>query len=259
MGKASSSKKVARAARAGGNASQRQRKLIFPLAIFAIFVVGTSLVVYARSDRSTASAEAPTVGDHWHAAYGFYICDTFLPPLTDAVPDKLGIHTHGDGVMHVHPFSSAAAGKNAKFSVWGESTGVQFGSDSITMPDGTKYSNGFDCNGQPATLSVYQWSIDDPDADPVIYTEDFGSIRYTAEGLIFTIAVVPEGTDVPKPDSVQRLKDLLAGAPEDPEPTTGATVPGGATATPGAPTASSVAPGAVPSSEMPPSAAPAAP
>ena len=40
MGKASSSKKVARAARAGGSSGPKQRKLGFPLAIVAIVVLG---------------------------------------------------------------------------------------------------------------------------------------------------------------------------------------------------------------------------
>ena len=61
-----------------------------------------------------ASAAAPSylTKDHWHAAYGMYVCDHFLPPVTDAKEDVLGIHTHGEGVIHIHPFSAAASGDN---------------------------------------------------------------------------------------------------------------------------------------------------
>ena len=30
-------------------------------------------------------AVAPKLGDHWHAAYGIYVFDTFMPPLSDTV------------------------------------------------------------------------------------------------------------------------------------------------------------------------------
>ena len=45
MGKASSSKKVARAARAGGRSSgSKQRNLLFPAAIGVIILLGTGLI-----------------------------------------------------------------------------------------------------------------------------------------------------------------------------------------------------------------------
>jgi hypothetical protein len=210
MGKASSSKKVARAARVGGAKQGRRRQMAFPAAIVAILVLGTALVVFAQSENKTAAAVAPVVGDHWHAAYGFFVCDKFI----DALPadpegaDVLGIHTHGDGIMHVHPFSGGAAGKNATFKVFGDLEGLTFQSNGFTMPDGTEYHDGYDCNGQPATVSVYQWDADDLSADPIIHTKDFGSIRYTQDRMAFTFAVVPEGTEVPPPDSVATLDNL---------------------------------------------------
>src|SRR5262245_2607966 len=107
MGKASSAKKVARAARTGGASKKQRPKLAFPLGIFAVVVVGALLVGYARTDHSnTANAETKpsySAADHWHAAYGFYVCDKFLAPVTDLDPtkDELGIHTHGDGLIHI--------------------------------------------------------------------------------------------------------------------------------------------------------------
>lgn len=210
MGKASSSKKVARAARAGGTTrSGERRKLAFPLSIFAIVVVGTLLVVFARIDRdeSVASAESPTTADHWHAAYGFYVCDAFLPPLSDVKADTTGIHTHADGVIHIHPFSDAATGKNATLSKWGETVGVDFGGDSVTV-QGEAYENGHDCNGQSANVVVYEWPADDLAAPPEIFTADFGDVRLDQDRAAITIAVVPEGTEVPRPDSVPTLDNL---------------------------------------------------
>lgn len=208
MGKASSAKKVARAARAGGSSSKNQRKLLFPLSIAAIVIVGIAVVVVARSGYNSASAEAPLTTDHWHAAYGFYVCDSFQPPLTDAVTDRTGIHTHGDGIIHIHPFTASYAGKNATMSAWGQTVDVQFTSNSWTLPDGTKYENGYDCNGQPAQLSVYKWNVDDPEAAPQVYTSNFGDIRLDTNRSAYTFAVVPEGTEVPKPDTIPTLDNL---------------------------------------------------
>ena len=60
MGRASSANKVARAARAGGSATRERPKIGFPLAVFAIVVLGTSLVVFARTSREPAAASPPS-------------------------------------------------------------------------------------------------------------------------------------------------------------------------------------------------------
>src|SRR5437763_1770591 len=151
MGKASSAKKVARAARAGGTRrSGRRRPMGFPVAIGAVLVLGLVLVLFAR-DRRNANAFPRANTDHVHSAYDTYVCiqdtnagstgsttttapgDTstttaptdsttttaptsttvaapgdvpgqYLAPFTDASQDVLGIHTHGDGLIHIHPF-----------------------------------------------------------------------------------------------------------------------------------------------------------
>src|SRR5688500_4749143 len=108
MGKASSAKKVARAARAGGSRRPGQRRAIgFPILIFLVVALGTSLVLFARSSRdanASPRAGAPPPqgeGEHWHAAYGFSHCGEFQRNtegtfLVDVGDDTLGIHTHGD-------------------------------------------------------------------------------------------------------------------------------------------------------------------
>jgi len=211
MGKASSSKKVARAARAGGRTNKGpKRQIAYPLAIAAIVVVGVLIVLVARNDNQSASAATPTITQHWHAAYGIYVCDAFLPALTDQVPDTLGLHTHGDGVAHIHPFNSGAAGNNATLANWGKTTGLTFTSKGFTVTStGTTYENGYDCNGQPANVSLYVWPADDTSAAPRIYTgADIGKFHFNQDRLAVTLAVVPDGTDVPRPTSVSELNQL---------------------------------------------------
>ena len=230
MGKSSSAKKVARAARAGGATSQgKKRNLLFPISIAAVVIVGVLVVGLARSSNSKAAAEAPAVTDHFHAAYGIYVCDKFLDPLTDPGGDTLGIHTHGDGIVHIHPFGSAAAGKNATMTTWGKTDGLTFSKNGFTV-NGTTYDNGFDCNGQPAKVNLYVWNADDTSAAPqVVSTADIGAFRFKKDRLAITLAVVPEGTEVPPPKSIPTLDNLsdVAGA------TTTTSVAGSASVTPG--------------------------
>jgi len=170
-------------------------------------------VVFARSDRleSLAGKEAPVKNkDHWHAAYGFFACDSFLPPLVD-IPGKAdtdGIHTHKDGVVHVHPFTSKASGKGAQLKVWGEMVGVTFGKDFIEV-NGTKYSNGYKCGDKEAKVLVYRWSSAFDSTVPAeVFDRDFGEIRFKDDMSAFTFAVVPEGTEVPRPESISQLNSL---------------------------------------------------
>src|SRR5262245_60080921 len=127
MGKASSAKKVARAARAGGRGSRggQRRSLLFPAAITIVCVLGISLIFYARG-QDEAEALEPGLTDHWHAAYGIQICDALLPNLSSGTSDPNGIHTHDDGVMHIHPGAAqevARAGDDATIEVFLEATG----------------------------------------------------------------------------------------------------------------------------------------
>src|SRR6476619_3770453 len=117
MGRASSSKKVARAASTGGGRTARgARPLLWYGAITLVVILGVAGIVSSRAEhRASASGNTtPPVAnkDHWHAAYGVYLCDQFAPPITDT-RDPKGIHTHGDGIIHIHPFVRSSSGNNA--------------------------------------------------------------------------------------------------------------------------------------------------
>ena len=210
MGKASSSKKVARAARAGGSAKGSKRQWLFPAGIVLIFVLGITIVVVARSSNQKASAETPAVGDHYHNAFGIFVCDKYLPALVDSTAaDTLGIHTHGEGIIHIHPFQTSVSGANAKLSVYADRVGLKLSNNGVTTPDGTSYDKGYDCNGTPAEVSAYYWSNPfDTSIPPKIYTSDFGSIPLRTDGAAIAIVIAPPGTNVPVPDSVPTLKKL---------------------------------------------------
>jgi hypothetical protein len=228
MGKASSNKKVARAAKAGGGRARAagERNILFPTALAAVVILGVLLVVYARDERSAEALEAPLAfEDHWHSAYCIYVCDDFVPDLPEfTAPQNGGNHTHGDGLLHIHPFSPARAGENATlvnfFGDAGEvlGGGDELGEDSLGVPGGETYVEGEDsCDGVEGNpiVQVAVWDTafaaaegEDPDR---VVTEDFESIRFEDDGMAFTIAFAPRDAELPAPPSL----DDLAGVGSD--------------------------------------------
>jgi hypothetical protein len=214
MGKASSSKKVARAARAGGRSSgNRQRNLLFPGVIAAIVLVGSGLIAFAANDRKSDTAVAPVVNvDHWHAAIGFDVCGEFQPDLPE-FESPIGIHTHADGVIHIHPFSSGGAGENATLGAFLDGAGVTLTDTELKIGDETWKEGEQQCDGKDAELVVAQWKdVESTDEKPAIVLRDFDNIRFREDGEGFTIAFVPEDAvdDIPKPPSAANLAQLGA-------------------------------------------------
>jgi hypothetical protein len=221
MGRASSAKKVARAARAGGKGAKvgRDRSLIFPASVATVVILGLALVVYARSTINPAEAVAPGIADHWHEAYGLYACDSFLPDIQNA-SDPNGIHTHSDGVIHVHPGAAqqvARTGNDATMEVFLAASGASISDTQLTLPPGEGYDpetyvEGEDkCGGEDAIVQVAYWrSAANTDQDPEIFTEDLADIQFGSDNGAYTIAFAPEGADIPPPSTAVDLPELGA-------------------------------------------------
>lgn len=270
MGKASSAKKAARVAKtSSGRKVRSQQGLVFPIALAAILTLGLALVIYGRAtnhqDLGAPTLNSPTTpGDHWHAAYGIFICDQYLPNLSVGVsPDPGGIHTHQDGVMHIHPFQTATTGRNARLSDFFSQSGLEVSSSKIQLPtdpalgenSGKTFKKGDECpDGQKGVIKTLVWEDAAGTAAPKVFVADIPRIRYTNNGMAFAFAFVPEDQDVstiPKPPSAARLEEL------------GAADAGGAATSPNdSSNASTSVPAAggsattVPASTTPPSAAP---
>jgi hypothetical protein len=210
MGKASSSKKVARAAKTGGRAGSG-RNFGWPLLVGSVVVVGVLLIVLSRGGN--ADAVAPKLGDHWHAAYGIYDCDHFIPNLQDIKQDTTGLHTHGDGLMHMHPFGTTYTGHGANIGNWGDTTGLEVSDKSIKAA-GIDEKNGDKCNGKAGTLKLKVWTSPDDKTGHLIDKDyaDYAPQEFT----MWVLAFVPDGADIPKPpqatiDNLQAPADV-AGA-----------------------------------------------
>jgi len=244
MGKASSAKKVARAARAGGSRRPGQRRALgFPIVVFSVVVLGTLLVLFARNSREVNAAPrsgaAGVDADHWHAAFGLSFCGEFQrstegTQLVDVGADTLGIHTHGDGVIHIHPFLDSAGGRNARLGIFLDQVDIEMTDSVLTFPDGETWDEGEDTctvDGEevPGQLIVAKWNDAQDAADGErpndVFTDDFGGIRFENDREYYTIAFVPEGEleDIPvRPDIIADLGNLsdVIEAPEDSTSTT---------------------------------------
>ena len=241
MGKASSSKKVARAASTGGGRTSRGRTPWLWYGVMSIVVIlGVLGIVVSRSDLDEAAADPPAIGqDHWHAAYGVNICGKLHPGLTDTQGDRYGIHSHGDGLIHIHPTSANSAGKNAKLGVFLDEVGVKLTESSIDMPDADVKENGDKCGTKPGRVQVLVWETPDDDTSTTV-EGDPNDLRLK-QAQVILIAFVPEGTKLEQPPSagqVHKPSDVESdlGTP----PSTPETTVAGATTT--APPTTSAAP-----------------
>lgn len=247
MGKASSTKKVQRAARAGGRVSSGQpRSLLFPGVLTLIVVLGVSLVVYARNDRLDEDlGGVPQLGDHIHQAFGVHVCGEWKVDVPE-FESEVGIHTHGDGVLHIHPFSQRGVGANATLGRYFENVRDDGGLDLDISNDKLDYleedveEGKTKCEGveDPVLLMAYWEDASDPSSEPEITTGDFDEKRLTTDGAAITIYYGDEDGEIPMPLSAANLAALGAADggssltdPEDANTTTTSSAPGGSTTT----------------------------
>ena len=195
----------------------------FPMAVALVVVLGSLLVVWARTDREATSA--PRVGDHWHSAYDIYVCDSYRSKIV-LETDPNGIHSHGDGLLHIHPFNKLASGRDAVLGEFFSAFGGRIDDASVVLDTGEELLEGADCGGQPMVLKVARFDADDLERDPEVVTEDLAGVRFLKNREAFTIAMVPADV-VPPPPRSERLTfldivspDALSSNPSAPAPTT---------------------------------------
>jgi hypothetical protein len=182
-----------------------------------VVILGTAGIVYSRDQRQPdntrpLAASAGRAGDHWHAAIGFYICGSFTPDLPEG-EDPVGIHGHGDNVVHIHPFGASAAGKRARLGLFFDSVGANISEDRIELPGQDTKRNGDKCPNGEGVVRTKVWDTRDP-SDPGRIVEGNPSNLRPKDNQLITIAFGPENEDIPKPPSEKNLDALsdVAGA-----------------------------------------------
>ncbi len=222
----SSAKRVARLAQKGkGKKVRFQGGTVFPGVMAAVIIAGLLLVAYSRQSAPDSNTP-PTINDHWHLSYGFYVCDSFLPPLVGTKeqpidPDylKYGVHSHDDGVIHWHP-AAFATGTRAKLDLFFKVYDIEVTQDKIAFPADQNGGQVYDVDdykckdssGKEVTpqIKMVVWDrYDDPGKGRTFIT-DFKNLRVDRDGMAFTVAIVAPGVDVPKPESAANLPELGA-------------------------------------------------
>lgn len=260
MGKASSSKKVARVASTGGGRTSRgARPWGWYTAMGLVVVLGMVTIVFSRSERQEVASARPTIRDHWHTAYGFYNCDKFEPQLPQP-PTLIGLHTHNDGLIHVEPQNSKDTGRGATLGRFASGQpGFELEPGRIEYPGTKPLEDGMKCGDKKATLQMWVWDSPSDEKGRVV-PGDPGRVRIR-DNMLLTMAFVPRGTEVPKPPSVANLKNPNAneggpgGAPPPASPDVSIPVPPGPPPEGGAPAGGEPGEGSAP--PVPESAPPA--
>lgn len=232
MGKASS-KKVARAASTGGGRTAARagtRPWVWYAVMGMVVLLGLAGIYVSREQRrdelAAGSNLTPPIAnrDHWHAAYAVVLCGEIASPITDE-RDPKGIHTHGDGLIHIHPFLRSAAGDNATLGVFADAVRMTLTDSEIRLPGAKSHREGdTKCGDKPGIVQVKV-------GDRVI-TEDVRDIKMSDRDLI-TIAFAPQGEQLPAPPSASELANPKDLPPQTPP--AGASETGGATTTGEAP------------------------
>lgn len=227
MGKSSRQKRrtyqTPKRARNGAN-------LVWYVAAAVLVIGGTFGVALSRS--KSATGVGPTLSDHWHAALGVDDCGTWSPnwlwppgTTSGGSPARAGsggllyagLHSHGDGLIHMEPQTSEDSGNNATLGTYFKFGGWKLSSTSISF-NTVNEKNGSTCNGKPGVL---RWAVNGKEkhGDPAKYK------LFNADviELVFTTAdaKLPPKTAVP---SYTALQSIL-GNPNKPENPPGVTAP----------------------------------
>jgi hypothetical protein len=111
----------------------------------ALTLALVAILAAAVLETSGSSSGPPSAGDHWHARYAFVVCDEVQEPAPEW---ESGVHTHDDGLIHIHPFTSDEEGRGARLVKWFEYGGGTLTDDEVRLPgDETTYQNGDECPG----------------------------------------------------------------------------------------------------------------
>lgn len=259
MAPSSSAKKVAKlASRGKGKKVRFQGGSVFPIAVAVVVILGLLAIVYGRQSRPSDGSGVPRVNDgvntdaHWHAAFGIYICDEFQPKIvgtkeetgvdasgqTVLLNDKfkiLGIHSHGDGIIHYHPASTKSSGNRAKLGVFLDVYDIKLTDTELVLPaeqGGDKWSTkDTKCNGEDSELRVRVWDkFSDKNTSHDVVT-DFNNIRIKNDGMVFVVAFTEKGADIPQPPWADQLPTLGASDGGAIIPASTTTIAGGSTTT----------------------------
>lgn len=187
MGKASRKKRPVKV-------KGRRGSMGFTMVIVAIVVLGVAGIALSRGgDEESADGPGVKIGDHWHAPVGVNLCGTWQPN-TPNYESANGIHSHGDGLIHLHPYSAAGAGKNAKVGLFYKQAGDKISATELDV-GGQKFKNGDICENLDKKPGEVRWSVNGQEqtGDPADYVPN--------DRDVVAIAFLPKDVEIGTPPS----------------------------------------------------------
>jgi hypothetical protein len=194
--------------------------LVCCAAIF-IAIVWTAIATDDDSKNSAPVQELTRGTGHWHAALAVNVCGQWLPPApefhqrADQAGVTAGIHSHGDGLIHLHPFASDEAGDNATVGRFMDYGGWELASGSFTVWDAEQHRDGRECT--TGTTGRVQWVVGRYGESWPTKPRSGNPADYRPEnGDIVAVYFLPEGSPLPEPPGAQAaLSSIgdLGGAP----------------------------------------------
>lgn len=159
--------------------------------------------------------------DHWHTAYGVNVCGEWLPPIGEFASD---FHSHGDGLVHAHPGSTSAAGRNATLGLFFERAGLELTAAKLEYSDGKTYtSEETTCGeGEDKQTAVLRWALngEEQEGNPANFV--------AGNGDVVAIAFLPDKAEFDTlPPSAAHMAESYVPAkhPDFEGPTTPTTFP----------------------------------
>lgn len=152
----------------------------------------------------------PTLRSHWHAAFIVRICDRVLDPLPD-VTDNQGIHSHGDGLIHIHPRAAEAAFDRATIDDFLTVVGIDIEEDEagrvITgeVPGQGQWANGDRCGDEPGEWTLHRWARAGDEGPVESLRERLTEARFLNDGELFSLNFAPASAPPIKPTAIDAL------------------------------------------------------
>jgi hypothetical protein len=178
--------------------------LLVACAAIFIAIVWTAIATDKKSKNSAPELASECAGDHWHAALGVNVCGQWLPPAPQfegraSNPGiQAGIHSHGDGLIHLHPFASDETGDDATVGRFMHYGGWELSSSSFTVWDDQVHRNGHAC--PTGGKGRVQWAVGryGKPWPANVRTGDPADYR-PKNGDIVAMYFVPDGSPLPEP------------------------------------------------------------
>ncbi|MCZ7631695.1 MAG: hypothetical protein M5U19_22695 [Microthrixaceae bacterium] len=86
------------------------------------------------------------------------------------------------------------------FGLFLESVGITLGDGTMTLPDGTTYTDGDECPAEgdepaePGRVALYQWPPQaGENTEPRVITSNIATTRFTEDGQTYVLAFAPRG------------------------------------------------------------------